>query len=306
MPQEKAAEIIDLNASRAKSGAGSESAGEFLRNARLAAGLSYEAISDATKIKVVHLEAIESGASDKLPATPYAVGFVRSYARYLGLDAEALAAQFREDAQAVDSETAAPSPARLASAADESKSGARAASVFAIAAIIGFIIWAGAQILGKPRADRAAPSDAPSIILSDVQTPAFSPRADTSRASPVIMRRGGQEPAAQPLQNVEPGNAAPVQEIVAPSIHDARLVHSVAPDYPEACAADAAAEEKVALIFNISPAGLIADARIFSSTNGCFNEEALSTLGEWRFEPRRVNGVAEIARDKQVVLNFKR
>jgi len=43
------------------------------------------------------LVAIENGKFDELPGPAYAVGFVRSYATYLGLDAEALVVRFKSE-----------------------------------------------------------------------------------------------------------------------------------------------------------------------------------------------------------------
>ena len=74
-----------------------EKAGEFLAGARQAAGLSLRWSAPGTKVKIAHLEAIEQTRPDRLPATPYAVGFVKVYARFLDLNAEAVAAQFKED-----------------------------------------------------------------------------------------------------------------------------------------------------------------------------------------------------------------
>lgn len=59
-----------------------------LREARAQAGLSLSDAERDTRINRVYLEAIEDGRFADLPAPVYARGFVRSYAKYLGLDAE--------------------------------------------------------------------------------------------------------------------------------------------------------------------------------------------------------------------------
>ncbi|WP_419787822.1 helix-turn-helix domain-containing protein [Pseudodesulfovibrio sp.] len=67
-----------------------EEIGTILRNERERQGLSIEVVMDATKISKSNILAIENGDKTGLPHPVYAKGFVKSYARYLGLDAEEL------------------------------------------------------------------------------------------------------------------------------------------------------------------------------------------------------------------------
>src|SRR5215471_6647305 len=60
--------------------------GEELRRERLIRDVSLEEISAATKISVRLLTALESSDVSKLPAPVYSRGFIRAYAKYLGLD----------------------------------------------------------------------------------------------------------------------------------------------------------------------------------------------------------------------------
>ena len=62
--------------------------GDRLRARRLEIGDALEDAQDATKISSLYLDAIEHDRYDRLPAPVYARGFVRLYARYLGLDPE--------------------------------------------------------------------------------------------------------------------------------------------------------------------------------------------------------------------------
>ena len=66
--------------------------GSQLRAAREAKGLTLEQAFKGTRIKASYLEAIEANQLDTLPGPVQARGFVRSYANYLGLDGEHLAA----------------------------------------------------------------------------------------------------------------------------------------------------------------------------------------------------------------------
>jgi cytoskeleton protein RodZ len=63
-----------------------ETVGQDLRAARLRRGDDLATVSKVLKIRKDHLEAIEEDRLDALPGRTYAVGFVRSYADYLGLD----------------------------------------------------------------------------------------------------------------------------------------------------------------------------------------------------------------------------
>src|SRR2546428_2389418 len=62
--------------------------GEELRREREIRGISLKEIADATKISKRFLEAVERNDHKTLPAPVFTRGFVREYARYLGLNAD--------------------------------------------------------------------------------------------------------------------------------------------------------------------------------------------------------------------------
>ncbi len=70
--------------------------GEELRDARFALGFSIEDIAASLRIRRPCLVALEEGRVRDLPAPAYAVGFVRTYARALGLDEDEVVRRFRE------------------------------------------------------------------------------------------------------------------------------------------------------------------------------------------------------------------
>lgn len=74
-----------------------ETVGALLRRTREKHGQNLSAIADALCIRTAYLEAIESGRYDDLPGTPYAMGFLRSYAEFLSLDAEYVLRCFKEE-----------------------------------------------------------------------------------------------------------------------------------------------------------------------------------------------------------------
>jgi cytoskeleton protein RodZ len=71
---------------------------DILRDRRIEYGLDIGNIADILRIRRPVLEAIENGNFDQLPGPAYAVGFVRAYAAYLGLDAETLVIRFKAEA----------------------------------------------------------------------------------------------------------------------------------------------------------------------------------------------------------------
>ncbi len=68
--------------------------GQSLRRERELRGVSLREIAEATKISLRFLQALEQDRVDVLPGGLFPRAFVRQYARYLGLDAERLVAEF--------------------------------------------------------------------------------------------------------------------------------------------------------------------------------------------------------------------
>ena len=62
--------------------------GSWLREHRIAAGFELEQAAEETRISYGYLDAIEADRFDVLPAPVYVRGFVRLYARFLGIDPE--------------------------------------------------------------------------------------------------------------------------------------------------------------------------------------------------------------------------
>ena len=69
--------------------------GARLAAARIARGLDLVEIARDTRVPLRHLAAIEADDHDSLPALPYAIGFVKAFARAVGIDAEMAGARFR-------------------------------------------------------------------------------------------------------------------------------------------------------------------------------------------------------------------
>lgn len=75
--------------------------GADLVTARQRTGLSIEEMAAQLRIRPEYLEALEQGRIGALPATAYAVAFLRAYGRALGLDADELVRRFKNEAASV-------------------------------------------------------------------------------------------------------------------------------------------------------------------------------------------------------------
>lgn len=88
-------------------------AGADLRAARERLGWPIEHVSQSLRIRITHLEALEEGRIDLLPGSTYAVGFLRTYARTLGLDPDEVARRFKAEASEVNRRTELVFPAPI-------------------------------------------------------------------------------------------------------------------------------------------------------------------------------------------------
>ncbi|HEX5324786.1 MAG TPA: helix-turn-helix domain-containing protein, partial [Capsulimonadaceae bacterium] len=71
--------------------------GQELRGARISRGEDLAAVSRALKIRKDHIEALEDDNVSGLPGRTYAIGFVRAYAAYLGLQSEDTVERFKTE-----------------------------------------------------------------------------------------------------------------------------------------------------------------------------------------------------------------
>ena len=73
-----------------------ETIGEHLKRVRKTCGYSLEDVSHVTKINLRYLEAIENGEFSKIPGETFLLGFLRSYARFLGINEKELISNLKE------------------------------------------------------------------------------------------------------------------------------------------------------------------------------------------------------------------
>src|SRR2546430_13924036 len=76
------------------------SVGEYVKQVREVKGLTLEEVASKTRIHPEFLKALEEGNFAKLPDQVFAKGFVRAYARSLGMDEDETIRRFGESAGA--------------------------------------------------------------------------------------------------------------------------------------------------------------------------------------------------------------
>lgn len=136
--------------------------GARLAAARAAQGLSLAEIAERTRVPMRHLNAIETGDYAGLPAATYSAGFVKGYARLVGLDGQALSQAFRAEIGGIE-------PARRESnsyePADPSRTPSWGLALFALAIAIvlgiGYLYWRGSIAGADPIALAAGSRDQP-------------------------------------------------------------------------------------------------------------------------------------------------
>ena len=89
------------------------SVGAAMARARMAAGLSLDDVASHLRIRRDFLQALENGDEGVLPGMTYAIGYVRTYAGFLGMDADETVRRFKEESEGLDrrTELVFPSPA---------------------------------------------------------------------------------------------------------------------------------------------------------------------------------------------------
>lgn len=121
--------------------------GEDLKRERELRDISLEEISGATNISRAFLEALEQNNFDVLPGGAYSRGFIRSYARHLGIDVDKTLDAFRAELER--RHAAAEGAARQPLVRAQSTHGGKAAEVVVAGAMVltalltGLIFWSG-------------------------------------------------------------------------------------------------------------------------------------------------------------------
>ncbi|MYM62996.1 RodZ domain-containing protein [Pseudomaricurvus sp. HS19] len=162
--------------------------GEFLREHREQAGFSLQYVAEQLRISATYVKALEENDVDRLPSKPYVIGYLRAYARLLGLDGDPLVASYQNQSTP---ESVADEEQRVAAA--KRSAGLRKLMVPVVIVAL-LAVWGLSTVL----LEKGETPD----VASEQQTPqadvAVSPAdTDTAQAAAAEAAAGVEEPAAE-------------------------------------------------------------------------------------------------------------
>jgi cytoskeletal protein RodZ len=233
--------------------------GETLKRERELRQISLREISEATKINLRYLDALEKNEFRHLPGGVFNKGFVRAFAQYIGIDPEAMVESYLEELRAQEARTQdkerergrrpGGEPRRATAAAEGPRSRRGlwiAAGVILLIAAAAFATW-GISALRRHRGEaRPSPQQGDAIGASGASTePQQTPPASPATAAPSTAAAGEEGLAARIL----------VARSVKGSITcDGRVVHALE-SLPEGALVDVRCRE--ALVLDADDAGAI-------------------------------------------------
>ena len=214
-----------------------ETVGQDLRAARLRRGDDLATVSRALKIRKDHLEALEEDRFESLPGRTYAVGFVRTYSDYLGLDAIQCVDRFKRE---IAGRGEVPGPGAISSEMEESK--LPQGWIIIAVVVLGLIIYGiyhlavTADTLLKPAVAPVPARIAAKTSPPKISPPVSSPATPSPQPAPVSPSQQGElPPNSSANQNATtqqspalppdtPPNALPQGQIYGALNRDARVV----------------------------------------------------------------------------------
>ncbi|MBI4402348.1 MAG: helix-turn-helix domain-containing protein [Nitrospirae bacterium] len=201
-----------------------DSVGEFFRQVRETKGLTLDEVASKTRIHPDFLKALEEGNFAKLPDQVFAKGFVRSYARSLGLDEEDAMRRFTDSAGAFYNKQGELERLRLKQAEDERRRKANRKVVMAAVgvALLGLILLLTREqsavvtnhaTVESEGAARTGPTPAarPSRPQAVREATTEGPAAGPSSVRPESGQAAGSEASVQPPTPEPPPAPAPAE-----------------------------------------------------------------------------------------------
>jgi cytoskeletal protein RodZ len=198
-----------------------ESVGEFFRQVRETKGLTVDEVASKTRIRSDFVKALEDGNFAKLPDQVFARGFVRSYARSLGLDEEDAIHRFIQSAGAFYEKQDERERLRVRQAEEERK---RQANRKAVAVAIGIAVVTLIFLLSREQSNvlRRTSADLPPPKRSAAATkeptegvPATLPEPPPVAAKPTETPTAVSKPMAETARPAE--TTAPPATAVKPT-----------------------------------------------------------------------------------------
>ncbi len=192
-----------------------ETVGTALRDARIARGEDAAAVARLLKMRHEQLEAIETGNLAKLPGRTYAVGFVRSYARHLGLDAEMVVQRFKDETLGQENDK----PVDLVFPKAREEYRAPGGSILVLALAISMVIY-GISYLTIPGRQQAtvAHAEEAAVVVEPAKPIAAPPKPDAASGALGDSQRAPVEVAVSFVAGNKPlpDQPAPALPAVAP------------------------------------------------------------------------------------------
>jgi cytoskeleton protein RodZ len=191
--------------------------GAWLRTQREARGVTMQAIVDASKISQRYLEALESDRFDVLPAPVFVRGFLREYARVVGLDGDEvvnfyLLAQPARSVERAGEGRAAPARSERSPA----RHGALIGYGVLLAALLAVFVGVAAAIswwAGR-RAERSPPAASTAAPVPAIAAPSAPALEETSAPAPPDAAVGpaGEVPRLDSTPEAPPAAAPPASD----------------------------------------------------------------------------------------------
>ena len=129
--------------------------GDRLRREREMRGITLDEITESTKISRRHLEALEREHFDQLPGGVFNKGFVRAYARFLGIDEDQAVADYSTASnEQPEPENKFPLEIHQEPNRELNPRRSKVPLVFAVAALVGVLVGYGFWMKSKPHSSR--------------------------------------------------------------------------------------------------------------------------------------------------------
>lgn len=177
-------------------------------------------VADVVRIQTRYLEALEDNRIEHLPGRVYALGFVRTYAEYLGLDPNDMVERFKQEAQGLESQSDLSMPEPI----DEGK--VPTAAIVIVAVLLAAAAYSAWYFMSGPEtriadivpevperlaglAPEPLPAEAP-----DLSAPAVAEPAGTAEGAEETTPLPPSEPEA--VEAPEPVAVAPVEPAPEP------------------------------------------------------------------------------------------
>lgn len=202
--------------------------GDVMRGERATLGKSLLDVQRELKIKATYIAAIENCDLAAFESQGFVAGYVRSYARYLGMDPDAAFKRFCAEAnfEVAHGMSAAAAPANIAAARARANSGAEfrdplanpnalfvprsegwlsrvepgaVGSLLVLTALIGALGYGGWSVLREVQRVQLAPVDEAPVVVAEVDPLAnVQPIAPVERVEPEAQQLAANDPAPQP------------------------------------------------------------------------------------------------------------